>query len=344
MFMLKSLESINLCSVLLTLLLAFALYIINFLLGEVQYKYRDSLFTYSKFSFDFEKEGNFSGNFFLKVVNPSIYLAICSALLQDAVSEQTFSVLWLIVSFYWLLRFLYIFAFNRRHIINWKYEIASLILSHIFSFTTFQSIITPLYDSKESIFISLPALRDAVWYAILAYLVVMIWNICKSTFNSSRVYSEEKHHEIVIRRYKKLKEKYDSLVSICFSSHSFTYSSDETKLKCLVYSIMIYEDYNRPPVVRVIESFIKRIFPHRKMSLGIMQFQTTTYINDEQSIRLAIDKLYSSYMQCSNDQLQCAIRDYNPSPDYSEEVNAIYDELLKSEFTLSYDDYVSPRI
>lgn len=344
--MLKSLESINLDAVLLALLLAFTLYIINFFLGEVQYRYRDSLFTYSRFSFDFEKEGNFSGNFFLKIVNPSIYLAICSASLQGILSEQTFSVIWLVVPFYWLFRFLYIITFNKVHIINWIYEIASLILilSHALSFIIFWLIIMPLYDSNEGIFISLPALRDAAWYAILAYVVVMIWKLCKSAFNSSQVYSEEKHHEIVVSRYKKFKEKYDSLVFSCFSSLHFTYSSNETKLKCLVYSIMIYEDYNRPPMVRAIESFIKHIFPHRKMSLGIMQFQTTTYVNDEQSIKLAVDKLYTSYMQCSDDQLQRAIRNYNPSTDYSEEVNAIYDELLKSEFTLYDDNYVSPRI
>ena len=75
-----------------------------------------------------------------------------------------------------------------------------------------------------------------------------------------------------------------------------------------------------------------------------MQFQTTTYIGDEQSIRLAIDKLYSAYMSSSSDKLQRAIRDYNPSTDYSEEINAIYNELLNSEFTLSCDDFVSPRI
>lgn len=202
----------------------------------------------------------------------------------------------------------------------------------------------PLYNSKESIFISLTALRDAAWYAILAYITVIIWNICKLTFNSSQIYSEEKHHEIVVSRYRKFKAKYDGLVSSYFSSLHFTSLSDKTKLKCLMYSIMIYEDYNRQPMVRIIESFIKHNFPHRKMSLGIMQFQTTTYIGDEQSIRLAIDKLYSAYMSSSSDKLQRAIRDYNPSTDYSEEINAIYNELLNSEFTLSCDDFVSPRI
>lgn len=116
--MLKSLESISFGTILLTLLLAFALYMINFFLGEVQYRYRDSFFIYARFSFDFKKEENFSGNFFLKIVNPSIYLAICSALLQNIVSEQTFNVLWLVVPFYWLFRFLYIFTFNRSQIIK----------------------------------------------------------------------------------------------------------------------------------------------------------------------------------------------------------------------------------
>ncbi len=53
---------------------------------------------------------------------------------------------------------------------------------------------------------------------------------------------------------------------------------------------MIYEDFNRPRVVRWIE-YIRFWITKKPHSLGIMQVQTNKYINDETSIRLAVRKI-----------------------------------------------------
>ena len=62
----------------------------------------------------------------------------------------------------------------------------------------------------------------------------------------------------------------------------------------MVYAIMIYENFNRPKFVRWIEyvHFLVNTKPH---TLGIMQVTTSKWINDRQSIILAIEKILTSF-------------------------------------------------
>ena len=53
---------------------------------------------------------------------------------------------------------------------------------------------------------------------------------------------------------------------------------------------MIYEDFNRPMIVRWIE-YLSFFISKKKHTLGIMQVMTSKYINNEESIRLAIRKI-----------------------------------------------------
>lgn len=60
--------------------------------------------------------------------------------------------------------------------------------------------------------------------------------------------------------------------------------------EAITYSIMIYEDFNRPYIVRCIEYLF---FYLRKgvYSLGIMQYQTNKYITNKDSLLLAMKKI-----------------------------------------------------
>lgn len=99
----------------------------------------------------------------------------------------------------------------------------------------------------------------------------------------------------------------------------------------LIFSIMIFEDYNRGPIIRKIER-IKFHFS-KKATLGIMQFPTTELIDDEMSISLA----YDFFMNESKDNRQFAddymyVKDlawkYNNDTDYSKSVAYIYNCLI----------------
>ena len=107
-------------------------------------------------------------------------------------------------------------------------------------------------------------------------------------------------------------------------------------LRLVVYSIMIFEDFNRPKNARLIENFVAKHSP-REITLGIMQVKTDKLITDEQSILLGIDKIISSFSRYlvdykSNygffsDCIYLILEDYNLGEEYSDSVKNIYDIL-----------------
>ena len=108
-------------------------------------------------------------------------------------------------------------------------------------------------------------------------------------------------------------------------------------LQLVVYSIMIFEDFNRPKNARLIENFVAKHSP-REITLGIMQVKTDKLITDEQSISLGIDKIINSfygylveYVQSdynySRDCIDLILEDYNLGEEYSGSVKNICDIL-----------------
>lgn len=57
---------------------------------------------------------------------------------------------------------------------------------------------------------------------------------------------------------------------------------------------MIYEDFNRPKVARFIENAQFKL-TGKKHSLGLMQVQTSDFINDRKSVELGLDKISDAY-------------------------------------------------
>lgn len=106
--------------------------------------------------------------------------------------------------------------------------------------------------------------------------------------------------------------------------------------KYLFYSIMIMENYNRPPYLRLLERIIfifRTLFgKNPKMTLGIMQITTTKMISDKESINLANKKIIKdiyNVMNSSNElEISAIIKKvallYNNNNLYADEVINIY--------------------
>lgn len=321
----------------LNLLLALGLFCLNALLGAIQYRHRGDLFAYGKFSFDPKPEQQFSGNFFQKTVNPAIYTALLCALFQRAGWGALCRSLWLTVPLYWMLRALYIAAKNRFWLINRRYELLSAVFSLLLGEGVFFGALMPLMEAGESVFISAQDLRNAVWFAILAYIAKTAWDVCRGAFEEGRLYSQEVRSQAIRRRYDVFSRRYGaSLRSLVDGCCPAEHRSRRGELVCLLYAVMIYEDHNRPPLFRAAERLWMALHPGKEMTLGIMQVKTRRPISDTESIRLAAEKLVPVYLEhLRSHPLWHALRDYNSGADYVQEVTAIYNELLQ---LLSYDE------
>ena len=298
--------------------LAVGLFLLNSWLGRVQYGIPGNPFEYGKFYFESDGEENFSGNFFLKTVNPAIYLSVIAAAIQGRLSDEYINSLWMLIPAFWMLRFLYMVVKNRIIFLNFKYELSACFVSLLLGEGTFFLIIEPLLAEGESIWIPTTEIRDAVWFAIIAYLAKTVWDIMRRNFHGDNLYPAEKRQKIrneVENWYAVSKEKQGQLI-------------------CVVYAIMIYEDYNRPAVIRMFEYVIKFIIPKRTMTLGIMQVSSNKLISSKTSIKMAIERVSRPFLESSENSVYEAIHGYNRGGDYCSEVEAIYEELAQ---LLEYD-------
>ena len=319
------------CHVLVNFLLALMLYLINGWLGNIQQDHKD-LFKYGKFTFESNTDISFSGNFFQIIVNPSVFLAIVCAILQQLSFEAVVLDLWLLVPFYWLFRLAFYLVKNLFSFVNWKYEFYSFALSILLSEGTLFVLIRPLIENNESIFLDAAEFRNAFWFALIAYLAKLFWDVSKHHFEGEKVFPDSKRRKIITTRYQNFIRCFGSHIDKALTTRCmFNCSADEENFKCLLYAIMIYEDYCRPPMMRWLEYLIRGLHLKRKMSLGIMQYTTTDIINDYQSIDLAIDKLFSYYSKENNRSaaVSSAIEAYNCGSDYLYEVYSIYYHLIK---------------
>lgn len=93
-------------------LLALVLFLLNGQLGKLQHGISEPLFEYGKFSFMPTSEQSFAGNFFQKIVNPAVFLAVAAALTQHYLTSDYVESLWLLIPAFWLCRLIYIIVQN----------------------------------------------------------------------------------------------------------------------------------------------------------------------------------------------------------------------------------------
>ena len=193
--------------VILNLTLACVLFLINGLLGKMQYLYRN-IFEYEIFSFEDSYQGNYSGNFFQLIINPVVFVTIICAFLQSNGNTDLCSNLWQVILFFWILRFLRFLIKGRIGFVNWIYEIISFFISNVLGIFLLFNCLLPLIEANKNVFISLENLRDAIWVAIIFYIFKVIWNICKCALESEYVFSDKRKEKAVTIRYKKFYKKY----------------------------------------------------------------------------------------------------------------------------------------
>lgn len=309
---------------------AVGLFFLNGLLGKLQCGMSEELFAYGKFTFESTEKHNFSGNFFQKIVNPAVYLSAVAAVFQNVLPVEFLESMWLLIPLFWVCRLFYMFLTNAITIINKKYEVFAAVLSLFLGEGVFFGIIKPLIEQGDDIWIPVTALRDALWFAILAYIAKMTWEIMKQSFSEEKLYPNVKRQELVWKRYDAFNKKYGDYILGEVSQRYGDILSQEkqSRLICLVYAIMIYEDYNRPPLRRMVERAAKRtFFRHRNMTLGIMQTMTDRVISDIESISYAIDKISTPFIENAYCPEQVAVRQYNDGGDYLTEVMGIFEIL-----------------
>lgn len=210
-------------------------------------------------------------NFLFKVLAPVVFIVL-SAVFFEAVGLIRFNKnIYFITIFYWLFRIGWGIFTSRGKLTNWAEQILYWTVSVGLSLWVYN-----LLESVDQILPSPRSLLDQLWILIIIFLYSILNKV-----QISRAGTIKRKNNYINSRYKVFVQKYDTIVKEYFHNDFY---------EALTYSIMIYEDFNRPQIVRWIE-YARFGITHKPHTLGIMQVMTSEYINNEESIRRAMQKI-----------------------------------------------------
>lgn len=287
---------------------------------------------YMNLSIVYKEDTAPSLNLALRIFAPIVYLIIVSAIFAEANLLNLNHNIWLVVLYYIIFRLVVInlIVYNRFKLLNWTREVVCTLITTGLAYYVYNYFIR---DNKY-IFPNFTDITNEVWILIILFL----FQFLSVVTNQSTEKSKKRKEDYVCYKYKKFKKEYGKNIDKI---------EKKLPLKILLYSIMIYEDFNRPPLIRFFENMISRVFK-KKMTLGIMQVKTQYYISNDTSIELAIKKIHKALAVYKKAAIECydwsakrfIVKDYNNSEKYVDEVMEIYDQIKECFFKNRNDQLV----
>ena len=273
-------------------------------------------------------------NFLIRVLTPVVYLIIVSTILYYFNLDRFVVNIFLVNIYYVIFRLLFNLFTNRGRLLNWYRQFIYWAAIIVISYVTYVKIISV----KANILPDFTTLANELWIIILIFIFQVTNNI-----RLSKNATEKRKQNYLKMRYKKLKKLYGSLIQ--------NITNNEV-LEALTYSIMIYEDFNRPKIARFFENIRFRL-TRKSLTLGIMQVKSDRLISDEESVILGANKIvesYSDYLQKINHNhneyqdwiaYDFIISNYNVGTSYSSEIHRLF-SIIKETFYKDSKDSLRP--
>lgn len=324
-------------------ILAIALFFISNWLGKHSYS-----LGYHKIDFIVDREDSAAFNFSLKVLTPAIFIILISAILYSFQLDRFTENIYLITIYSVLLRLSINLFMGRLHILDWKLQIFYAITISSVSYFIYIKLILP----KKPLIPDFNTISNELWIIIGLF----IFNIVNK-IELPEAKKKERISNYIAIKYKNFSSLYEEAIQYHlqyeleniykneYIEKKWYINSEDFKiinlcyLKLIIYSIMIFEDFNRPKNARIIENLLAK-HSSKEITLGIMQIKTDQLITDEQSIFLGINKIMNSFSvylvnygesgyNYSRDCIDLILKDYNLGEEYSGSVTSIFDTLSK---------------
>ena len=217
-----------------------------------------------------EKENNF----YDYIVVSNIYILILSGIFSHHSNN-----IFLVILFQVMGNILYITYVKEIPVLNNNiYNISKYLLSILIAYLLNINFV----NKVDSIFLNEEQLKLIIWIFITCYLYFSFKDNFKLKVTGVKTKKFYQDEEYIVMQYAKNKYKYNNFVN-----------SKNKEINLLVYAIMIYENYNRPKLLRKYDEIKYNIFS-KKGKFGIMQINSNEYINDIESINLTIKKKTSN--------------------------------------------------
>ena len=257
-------------------------------------------FKYKRLSLLFEPDEAPAFNLLFRILTPVVFLLLLSAFFYAIKADRMNEGIYLVVIYSFVFRLLYNVLLGRARLLNWSLQTLYLFTTAGLAYVAQKYLIS----KKEYLFPDFATLGNQLWLLIIGFLYLLFNNIQLKSAKTQHRKDAYLHH-----RYTLYKKKYGHIISPIIHVPA---------LEALVYSIMIYEAFNRPKIFRVIESV--GFWFGRSKTLGIMQMTTNRYISDAQSVRLACEKILNDGVAVREDVLKEDFSQYKNMESYIDEI------------------------
>ena len=252
-------------------------------------------------------------NFFIRALAPAIFIIMLSAVaVSTGYPALRFEIYWVAI-FYYVLRAGIIFAFNRHRLVSWirffVYAAAGLAAAIL----SYHNLIIP----NRSLLPDLEAAGNELWLVILAFLYAVANNI--QLFGEA---SARKRNQFVRSHFENAVEKFGSIM---------TEKIQDELLQLVAYSVLVFEDYARPPAIRTLE----RLMIWKSVrTTGIMQVASEKSLTDSESVSMGTEILIAAWAKYDSEEYPYSrvwntLCDYNADEDYARNVMEIMEIIAK---------------
>lgn len=273
-------------------------------------------------------------NFLYRAFAPIVYITLCAAVLYKAEADWAVKDIHLVVVYYFAFRLLFNIATGRSRLLNWGIQLAYWATSIPVAFYVYENLI----QKNQYFFPTNEDLGNALWLGVLAFIY--------QTFNRVKLSNENTKK----RKRNYVAHRYNHYRSI-FGEAIEEVTADKRQ-QCLIYTILLYEAFNRPKLYRWIENVLFRAGLAK--TLGVMQVTTDRLISDEESVRLGAKKIVDDHLRAQiiikekkpyyGSRSYWSIRSevialYNKDNDYVREVNGLYEVMVELFYPECKDDW-----
>lgn len=275
---------------------------------------------YAVFTFRSDQNKAMSTNMLMNILVPNVCLIFLYMFIEKNGIKIHDEVLLLYVFFYYLYRIVLIIGIlNRRELFCFRYEITCLLIG------CGLSVLLVKYFLKDTnqIFIPISELVNEFWLVIILLIYKFMILFFDKIFSQKTVVTEGMLDNYIINKFNWFYKKFEDIVCV---------TDKDNGIWVLLFSIMIFENYNRGRFLRIIEEI--KVLLSKSATVGIMQIKSDSRLSDKRSIEIAYDRLKK---QCENGKIEdmdamnvmgCAMQ-YNPDEDYAKSVSFIFQHLYE---------------
>lgn len=243
---------------------------------------------------------NLGYNLFYRILSPVVFISFYTLILFELGLPSLTTNIWLISVYYFAYNFILLLIMRKFELVNKLLYFVIVFMGIILSWWVYS---TTLQYGLNAILPDAGGFKTELWLIIIGYFYSLLNN-----FTPNFGIENRRKNQFLLNRYKTLSQKYDIFLLPKFKTKGL--------LRLIFYSIMITEDINRPPLIRLGENCL--FFTGLIRTTGIMQVTNSKILSDKESVTLAQHIIFKSYKKHLNTQGT----DYTLASKIAEDYNA----------------------